>query len=72
MIHGTRAWAARSNGSELYKRVAGPVLLDRLALEVLAGGAAARVGVAAGGVLVDVVAEEHEGVEVVLISATSR
>ena len=51
----------------LVDRVPLAVLLDRLALEGLAGRARPRVRGATSGILVDVVAEEHERVEVALL-----
>ena len=51
----------------LIQGVALAVLIDRLALEILAGRAAAIVGITPAGVLVDVIAEEHEGVDAPLL-----
>ena len=48
----------------MVERVPLAVLIERFALEVLPGRPAAFVGVSATRVLVDVVAEEHEGVDV--------
>ena len=49
------------------QRISLAVLLDGLALEVLAGRAPTLIGVPAGGVLIDVVTEEDEGVDVALL-----
>ena len=67
MIHGTRAWAAWSRGSLRYSAYRWRYCSSVVALEVLAGGARPLVGVAARGVLVDVVTEEHERVDGVLV-----
>ena len=67
MIHGTSGVGGLQQRVAVVQRVALAVLLDRLALEVLPGLAPAGVRVAAARVLVDVVAEEHEGVDVTLL-----
>lgn len=54
-------------GIRLVQGVTLAVLVERDGLEVLAGDPAARVGVPAALVLVDVVAEEHEGVDRALV-----